>query len=564
MRKFVAMNKRLIFLSVISAIFTTATNAATTQCASQIYADSLAQTANTVNESDSEDVIKKWIYSIFTNHDTVAKVLKCPEISSVNDNETIKFAPIQYTFPLGRQVTVNYETQPKVLKQRLSVANKRDLPNESPNPDIINSNDGTIWTNVDPVWYAIMVVESGTLDNFIGPDKNNTISLQYIIDNIDTLYPHGNTCTSRSALFSGDYCAINRAGHETVDIKGDTNDYYVAGDINLEWIGYAEIAADVAITVLTMGGGAVLTGVTKSARASRALKGMASSLKGLRKLDTVQDYIKTAAKADKLANEIKALDNVTDAAKIAEKTKELDNINDTLKTLNNIDDVKKYKETLDTYSDLNKYRKTLQGIKAIKQRGNVVTRGVKAAKSAKAAMGGNKLITQGTKLGRASKLSARVNDFLFDSTMKNLGRLGKMQTAGGALYGTIQALGGMMYDFTDTSTGEFTNDIEFKPLLLLSADDIQQGDQADKINYGMWLMWAGDSSSAEDDDAAYLQAMDFAAKFHEDLDSVQDGTNTPCNVDIYVAKPILKNPGSDNPEIYYLIMNDTPWTTNNK
>ena len=139
-----------------------------------------------------------------------------------------------------------------------------------------------------------------------------------------------------------------------------------------------------------------------------------------------------------------------------------------------------------------------------------------------------------------------------------------MQTAGGALYGTIQALGGMMYDFTDTSTGEFTNDIEFKPLLLLSADDIQQGDQADKINYGMWLMWAGDSSSAEDDDAAYLQAMDFAAKFHEDLDSVQDGTNTPCNVDIYVAKPILKNPGSDNPEIYYLIMNDTPWTTNNK
>ena len=63
MRKLVAMSKRLIFLSVISAIFTTATNAAATQCASQIYADSLAQTANTVNESDSEDVIKKWIYS---------------------------------------------------------------------------------------------------------------------------------------------------------------------------------------------------------------------------------------------------------------------------------------------------------------------------------------------------------------------------------------------------------------------------------------------------------------------------------------------------------------------
>ena len=118
----------------------------------------------------------------------------------------------------------------------------------------------------------------------------------------------------------------------------------------------------------------------------------------------------------------------------------------------------------------------------------------------------------------------------------------------------------MMYDFTETSTDDFTNDIEFKPLLLLSADDLQ-GEQADKINYGMWLMWMGDSTNPADDDAAYLQAMDFAAKFHEDLMDVQNDKNTPCNVDIYVAKPILKNPGTADSEIYYLIMNDVPWTT---
>ena len=96
---------------------------------------------------------------------------------------------------------------------------------------------------------------------------------------------------------------------------------------------------------------------------------------------------------------------------------------------------------------------------------------------------------------------------------------------------------------------------------MLSADDLQGG-QADKVNYGMWLMWMGDSTNAADDNAAYLQAMDFAAKFHQDLSEHQNNTNSPCNVDIYVVRPILRNPGTDNAEIFYLVMNDTPWTTN--
>ena len=82
------------------------------------------------------------------------------------------------------------------------------------------------------------------------------------------------------------------------------------------------------------------------------------------------------------------------------------------------------------------------------------------------------------------------------------------------------------------------------------------------MNYGMWLMWAGDSMNPADDDAAYLQAMDFAAKFHEDLMEVQNDTNNPCNVDIYVVRPVLRGIDTDNPELYYLIMNDVPWTTN--
>ena len=42
----------------------------------------------------------------------------------------------------------------------------------------------------------------------------------------------------------------------------------------------------------------------------------------------------------------------------------------------------------------------------------------------------------------------------------------------------------------------------------------------------------------------------------------QNNTNSPCNVDIYVVRPIIHNIGTPNAELYYLIMNDHPWTTN--
>ena len=47
------------------------------------------------------------------------------------------------------------------------------------------------------------------------------------------------------------------------------------------------------------------------------------------------------------------------------------------------------------------------------------------------------------------------------------------------------------------------------------------------------------------------------------LEEIQTDTNNhACDVDIYVVRPVLRNPGTDNPELYYLIMNDEPWTTN--
>ena len=218
--------------------------------------------------------------------------------------------------------------------------------------------------------------------------------------------------------------------------------------------------------------------------------------------------------------------------------------------------VGQYKKTADTFSDLNKYRRNLQAIKKPKQRGNIAAR---AWRSLKAANTGGALLQRGPKLARSSAKSGKIRDWLFHSTLKNAGKLAKLEEAGGLIYGAINFVGDM-YDWTETSTSDYTSGIDFKPLLLLSADDLTG--QENVVNYGMWLMWAGDSVNAADDDAAYLQAMDFAEKVWQDLSQHQQEQGTHhCNIDIYVVRPIIRNPGQDDASLYYLIMNDTPWTT---
>ena len=581
-----------------------------TPCATAAFEQGLRDNESNISENSTKAEIEQFIMDVFSDKTTLDNVLKCSEINQKDDDAVIIFDTITYEFPSKQTVTINYETQPKILKQRLSLAQKPGLPSTGLSALLSDdvSPDGTIWTYTDPAWYGIMVTQHGALTTLVD-EQTNTISLKTIEKNIDTLlYPQDDNCTSRSAIAS-DGDAINRAVTKTAGIDNpatkkneDSNDYYVAGNINLAWIGYAEMVLDVVITVATMGGGLAISGAAKGASAARASKTMIKSLEAYRKTDHVKDYVKKFSNISKLNDEIKLLDPAKDATKIANKRKEIKALEDATnidknitrvekelkaakkannaediaskqKELDNLNDIKKYNETLDAFSTVNQHRRELTGItrlkKLPKQRGNIIARGVKTGskatktiwKSAKAAWGGADKINKAKKMGRASKLSTRISDRLFHFTMKNAAALGKMQSLAGTVYGGLIAAGKLMYNFTETSTGDFTNNIQFNPFLLLSADDLQEGDQADKINYGMWLMWIGDSYRPADDDAAYLQAMDFAAKFYEDLMEVQGETNSPCNVDIYVVKPIIKNPGKANPELHYLIMNEVPWTT---
>ncbi|NMA32698.1 MAG: hypothetical protein GX944_02080 [Alphaproteobacteria bacterium] len=652
----------IVCIAILSPLFVYANDTQTTSenqniisstCAQRVFANALMADAASVDEESSEADIQVWIYNNFQDSEVVKKILECPEVKELDEEDTITVPPVEYQFSGGRKIVVNYETQPKILKQRLLLANKRALPcttDDCVSPAIGVPGDTNIWTNTEPAWYGILVVQAGALDNFIGEEKNNTISLRYFEDNFNAIYPknHNTTkvrqagglitlplCTSVSA-FADNGDIVNQAVRKTVGLKDtgekDTNDYYVAGLANLRWISWAQVAVDVVITVATVGGGTLILGLAKGARATRAAKLLANDIKILRNMDKVKDYISSVKNLSKNKNLVKELDAISDINKLkldksddlakilknsnatdrmaqiqknmhvaeqnlsrtnlshAQKVKYQQEINrqrnlfkkeletlsktkdaklDEIKKLEKavqesekLDDVKKYKEAVSSFEKLQELRRGMKAWK-IPQRGNVIARSWRAAKGFRKMLKGEKTIRKAEKVARVGIKSGKIRNWLFVNTAKNIGRLAKMERQFGIAYGAIKFIGDM-YDWTETSTGEFTSNIEFKPLGLLSADDLSG--QENVVNHGMWLMWAGDSISPADDDAAFLQAMDFANKFHQDMQEIQEEKAeqgrlaiTMCNVDIFVVRPIIRNPDSDYPELYYLIMNDIPW-----
>lgn len=861
----------------IATLLNNAHNAKTdTYCSTNVLADALKQNSGAVSEYDSEETVKAWIYDVFQSPDTLARILSCPEIIDADDYDTIHFLPIQYNFPNGRQVTINYETMPKILDQRFMLATKTELPTDDPSPNVSATDPHATWVNTDPAWYGIMVVQSGAFDDFVGPDRNNTISANYIYSNINSLYPRDldGVCSTRSGMHAK---LNNSMVHHTIFDKtakheDDKNNYYIAGDINLKWISFAEIGLDIAMTVVSFGGFAAATGALKGARATKIMGKLGKNMKRLlRSSDAVKDYVRTTAKMhqatkkienlDKFADSLRSIsrleeqlgkatkgskkyerlqrqldaarkihaDNVAKVGKDADKisnVKDLDKLDDIKKTygseiktaqekmadlVKNDKHVAEYKKQSDALVDVGKYAKELRSIKQ-SHKGNIMARTWQTVKdtgkSFRAANRGGKALdraarvarqgakeidkldditritkdinkyekeltkiidsggkygdvarefemaaqyhldeikkissdltkvdaqeleklyqaerdavntmkksreqiaelekasnrladlekqisntaknseeynkalselrslaneslyknlspakqkkltqteerikklediaknnrgglshnqsqelkklhqerntilnqagktsgnaddilkTMKDKLGKdldAAKLShatnakktiaaaknvansvkklkskfsnlknaykhsmgaAAVRDKLFHFTLRNSARITKAAEELTALKFVLN-LAGDFYDYTRQESDMFTNGIQIKPYLLLSADSIEGQDNV--VNYGMWLMWNGDSVFPADDDAAYLQAMDFAEKFHQDLVETQEETGRySCDVDIYVVRPIIRNPGTDHQALYWLIMNDIPWST---
>ncbi|MBO4582939.1 MAG: hypothetical protein J5714_02705 [Alphaproteobacteria bacterium] len=619
-----------------------------TTCVRNAFVAALYDNADKISGDAPESAVKQWIYDTIQSAETLGTVLACPEIINADETDTIRFLPIEYKFPNGRQIVVNYETQPKVLEQRFMLATKTELPTSDPNPAVSEFDETATWTNTEPAWYGIMVVQSGALRNFVGPDKNNTVSMDYIIDNIGNLYPRDmdGMCSTRSGMTAKlRGSMIHKVMREHTATHDDDNNYYIAGDINLRWISFAEIALDVALTVVSFGATAFAEGSIKMARATRIIGKIGQNMKTLTKIDKVQEYIRASLKVarytkeidnmndmaktirsiekleqalakttkgskqyEKLAKQLEAakklkadnmwklgsvgagVDRVQDLEKfeklIAENRKLIAGTEKEMAEMAKTDkNVAEYVKQFDQLKKVTKYVKELKNYKNART-GNMVSRAWQAAKntgkSYKAANTGGKMLDNAAKVAQkgakaAAKIekefdtankvarqgakSGRARDWLFHSTMRNAGRVAKIGEELAALHFVLGILGDF-YDWTNTDTDEFTNGINMKPLLLLSADDIEGQDNV--VNYGMWLMWAGDSASAEDDDAAYLQAMDFAQKFYQDLVETQESENRhACDVDIYVVRPIIRNPGRESQALYWLFMNDIPWSTAN-
>lgn len=600
---------------------TTATN---TECATAEFNNALIENSYMVNENDDRDTVRDWIYDILQSPEVLGAVLSCPEIADAEENTTL-FMPIKYTFPNGRTVEINYETQPKVLEQRFMLSTKTELPTDDPNPAVSSTDEHATWVNTEPAWYGIMVVQSGALREFVGPNKNNTVSMKWVEDNIDNLYPRNmdGWCSTKTGIGAKTNNAMvhDVIRERTAAMDNDKNNYYIAGDRNLKWISAAEIVVDIVLSVVSYGGFAVASGAAKGARAARTASKLGKTMKTLTKLDSVKDYIKASAKMHKVMrkteNAEKFAKSFKNVAKLEERLnkatkgsakynrieKQLDaarklHIEDAkkfdragefknVKDLDKIDDIKKanakeietiqedmakmakndknvaeFAKEFDALKDVMKYSKELKTFKTART-GNIFHRTWQGAKnlraSAKAARTGTKTLDRAEKVARQASKSGRVRDWLFHSTMRNASRVARLGADLAALNFVIGLVGGF-YDWADTDTDEFTNGISMKPFLLLSADSIEGQDNV--VNYGMWLMWAGDSTNATDDDTAYLQAMDFAQKFYQDLTEMQDETGRhACDVDIYVVRPIIRNPDTDFQELYWLVMNDEPWST---
>ncbi|MCL2331722.1 MAG: hypothetical protein FWC61_04250 [Proteobacteria bacterium] len=616
------------------------------KCAQKIFASALAAHAGEVSADTAGYDMEAWIYKTLLTADTIKKILSCPDIAKLGDKDTFTVAPVTFAFnnkistnsndeiphsPTSsalrddidaRTIAIRYSGNKKILNQRLMLAEKRKNPG-GPSEKVDFGGD-VIWVNTEPAWYGILIVQAGSLDNYIGENKNNTISVKYMADRRMEFFPKNGwlghnaasapMCVSGSA-FANDGDIVNVAGHKATGEKPNWftgNDYYVAGDVNLQWVTWAEVAGDVALTVATIGAGTAVSVAAKGARATRTAKNIVGELRILQKLEKVRDYnkilqearriqdalkttretIKAEQEALRIAKEIRPLTGeAANTAKLAEKygktTQEINelkraNLADREKRIADLEknvaknegeivkmgenakelekggDVQKYKTAMEDLNAVKKLRGDLKAWK-IPQRGNIIARLFKTARGEIRAA--KVLKTAGRSTGKAGTLAGKLKDGLFKNSLKFASFIGRAEAAGGIGYGILHFVG-EMYDWTDTSVGDYTSNIKFIPFGLLSADDLEG--QENVVNRGMWLMWAGDSVSPEDDDAAYLQAMDFAQKFYEEMRDTQDELSPSrfagqlCDVDIFVVRPIIRNPGSDD-EIYYLIMNDEPW-----
>ena len=106
-----------------------------TPCATEIFAEAVDNELDNIDQYTPEPEVRALAQKAMFSGSVLEEVLDCPELKKITDRmTTITFTPIVYTFENGREITINYTTQLKVLDQKLLLSNKPSLPNGDPYP----------------------------------------------------------------------------------------------------------------------------------------------------------------------------------------------------------------------------------------------------------------------------------------------------------------------------------------------------------------------------------------------------------------------------------------------
>ena len=375
-------------------------------------------------------------------------------------------------------------------------------------------------------WFGILVVQKGSLDNFANADVP-IISSEYMKKNKDKFFPANSkklmgiarACTHGNHM-AHDKDVVNRAAHTAMNEEDSFwrgNDYYIYDGEDVYW-GWAQIAGEVALALVTLGLSAEIQAAAASVQAANIAVQGASKGVAAAKLTKNSAAIAKAAAAAKNA---KAGSTAAAVASRADAAKALADAGITVKKGIRATELVKIGNALETAAT---------GIKSVKWASSLghpwrlVTPGIQSLKPKNIA----KMYGPGVTWGQRIKRGAI--------------------TAAGTGLG-IELIKAFGYS---TASYKLDDNLKFNGFGLLSADDLEG--RENEVSHGAWLKF--EEVLAINDSDALDEALAFAEDFAEHVQTINNADHLCDGLDIYVVQPAVSNPQKmGTREVFYIIQN---------
>jgi hypothetical protein len=388
-------------------------------------------------------------------------------------------------------------------------------------------------------WYGILVVKKGSADEYVNKELP-VISTEFMKDNHDKFWPDNsaggsawNPLPTIQNMFGGDVrsgCTygshasndndvINRAAHVTFDETDkfwSGNDYYIYDGKDVYW-GWASLAGEVALAVVTFGASTAITAgkaAANTARAAAAVAGANRTLKGMSTIRTVA-LVNDADKVNDAAKALKAV-KAGDAAAKADAIKKANDAGIVFRSAN------------PRVSTLNKAGNAL-GTATTYSRAGI------GAGAAAAWTSGFfkpwKLVSRGATAISPRRIAASTPQINKLTGLKRNLAVGTI--AAGEVGIGIALMKAYGYS---TSSLDLMDNVKFSGFGLLSGDDIEG--RENEVSHGAWVQIDELNEANEGD--RLKEVLRFAEEFKSDIDSINKGGE--CDIDIYVVQVGISNP----------------------